>query len=1077
MSTISTDNREKRKLNYRKMLTRLGALLVVLAMAIYGVFYFWRPIEAAVTNKPNVFIYDNGAGSNAAAIETALGIANYNITRQATMPSLAVLNTYDAVIFSAGTIATPIDATERTALNSYLNSGVGHLIIEGNNVLNSHVSDSIITGSILKLNDWSTNTRNPGTIRINNTFHPVTHLVSSASFGTNVRAFTSAGSNLASWNQEDRPTYLLSAWEGSNRKRLVFIGFNWGGWAAGSREPLIRNAVKWVSDFAEVELANRAPANVNPGTTNVKMATLKFSSYANSKNSNFNTITSFAVYQTGNAVHSSVSAVKLWSSNAAGDLVGSLPLAQAVFDANGKATFKALNLKIDTTDKYYTVTYDIASPADEAKTVRLRLADVTQFTTFEGGRIKLSISGGNESVATTINNVTPPAVPTQVYATNLLTGNSIRVGWKANNEFDFVSYRVYRAVETTGGKGAYSFMGTVATNIYNNTGLTEFNRYYYKITAYDNAGNHSNYSAEAMAIPNRVPATPTGLNVTNPGTGHKLNLTWNAVTGEPNDPFNGNTPDLAGYDLYAATNPGGPFTRVNETPIPATGYTHTGLKNGITYYYKVDTEDRYGLESPLSATFGPVTPTDSTPPVIASHYPDDGQDYVETNVTIKVKFDELLDTAGGISTWIKLEQKHNDGSYTQIPGTVSYNPTTFELIFKPVSNLATVGNFRVTVPGGAGGVKSYATSPFLAATKVWTFGTVLNPHVDFQTNNTLCGYCHSAHTSSGTRLIKQTTILELCFMCHDGTGSAYDVKAGKYFNGERIVPLAAGGYDLALGSTSTHFTDLANYVYGGTGEKMNIDCNSCHEPHGSGNFRNIRTMVNNQPVTLRGFVYGPAYSQKTISGYEVTTYVYGWEQFCATCHPEYLIYHSVTTNTGEENWRHRTGVPLTGGTTGGRWAVSFPTPGLYTTLPTLGAPAGANITNYTVLTGGTLPANTYNYIVTTTNAVGESVYGKILQVQNTTPNARIQIEWERIENAYKYRIYRRTGTGNPDAMIVSDFKLLAEAPDYPASFIDDGTYTPQTASPPMTSSAQVGCITCHFAHGTPAITENGEPSR
>jgi len=314
-------------------------------------------------------------------------------------------------------------------------------------------------------------------------------------------------------------------------------------------------------------------------------------------------------------------------------------------------------------------------------------------------------------------------------------------------------------------------------------------------------------------------------------------------------------------------------------------------------------------------------------------------------------------------------------------------------------------------------------------------------------------------------------------MCHDGTGAAYDVKGGKYFNGQAAVPLPAGGYDLALGSTSTHFTDLANYVYGYPGlTKMTLDCNTCHEPHGTGNYRNIRTTINGQPVTVAAIAYGPAFSYKTVSGYEIISYVSGWEEFCGVCHGEYQVYHSVTTITGEENWRHRTGMPLTGGSTGGRWVVEYPTPGLYTTLPTLGPPTGANITNYTVFSGGSLPANTYNYVVTAKNAVGESVYGNILQVPNVPAGSRIQIRWERIENAYKYRIYRYAGAGDPNSMDVTQFRLVAEVPDSPQEYIDNVTSL-QDQSPPMTSTAKVTCITCHYVHGTPAVAENGEPTR
>ncbi|MHB9010539.1 MAG: hypothetical protein ACYC3E_00910, partial [Carboxydocellales bacterium] len=147
--------------------------------------------------------------------------------------------------------------------------------------------------------------------------------------------------------------------------------------------------------------------------------------------------------------------------------------------------------------------------------------------------------------------------------------------------------------------------------------------------------------------------------------------------------------------------------------------------------------------------------------------------------------------------------------------------------------------------------------------------------------------------------------------------------------------------------------------------------------------------------------------------------------------------------------------------------------GLLTTLPTEGAPAGANIYTHSVLSGGTLGVGTYNYIVTAVNAAGESKRGNIYQV--TTGSAgTIRISWEPIVNATSYRVYRYIGTGDPNLMDINNFAFLAELGDNSSSFDDAGQYSPDAArKPPATSDAKLMCLTCHYAHGSKATdTQN-----
>ncbi len=87
-----------------------------------------------------------------------------------------------------------------------------------------------------------------------------------------------------------------------------------------------------------------------------------------------------------------------------------------------------------------------------------------------------------------------------------------------------------------------------------------------------------------------APAAPTGLIATTPST-TSVDLDW-ADNGEA---------DLAGYDVYRAANPEGPYTKITASPVSASTYTDTGLTSGTLYAYQVRALDGSGNVSAASA--------------------------------------------------------------------------------------------------------------------------------------------------------------------------------------------------------------------------------------------------------------------------------------------------------------------------------------------------------------------------------------------------------------------------------------------------------------------------------------------
>lgn len=81
------------------------------------------------------------------------------------------------------------------------------------------------------------------------------------------------------------------------------------------------------------------------------------------------------------------------------------------------------------------------------------------------------------------------------------------------------------------------------------------------------------------------------------------------------------------------------------------------------------------------------------------------------------------------------------------------------------------------------------------------------PHVDFSTNSAPCASCHVTHTAVGGYLITQKTQEDLCFTCHDGTGSA-DITYQEF----------------SSTTGSRHPVQAGN-------NSGSLDCSDCHNPH------------------------------------------------------------------------------------------------------------------------------------------------------------------------------------------------------------------------------------------------------
>jgi len=108
-----------------------------------------------------------------------------------------------------------------------------------------------------------------------------------------------------------------------------------------------------------------------------------------------------------------------------------------------------------------------------------------------------------------------------------------------------------------------------------------------------------------------------------------------------------------------------------------------------------------------------------------------------------------------------------------------------------------------------------------SAQSAWAF---TDPHDSYSDATNLCQQCHKVHLALGPTLIfKELTEKEVCYSCHDGSGSNYNVKTG------------AGGFgESTLGSsTKVSYHPVPNTDLELEDPKHAMTCTNCHTPHKS----------------------------------------------------------------------------------------------------------------------------------------------------------------------------------------------------------------------------------------------------
>jgi hypothetical protein len=163
----------------------------------------------------------------------------------------------------------------------------------------------------------------------------------------------------------------------------------------------------------------------------------------------------------------------------------------------------------------------------------------------------------------------PPNAPGNLVAT-AVSPHQIDLTWQDNsdNEVGFIIER------KTGGYDAYGQIAILDEDVttYSNTGLSDGSLYYYRVRAYNQAGN-SEYSNDANAI-TPLPA-PTNL-VATAVSSHQINLTWQD-----------NSDNEQVFYIERKLSCHDPFVQIATVNANLTNYSDIGLSPGTVYYYRI----------------------------------------------------------------------------------------------------------------------------------------------------------------------------------------------------------------------------------------------------------------------------------------------------------------------------------------------------------------------------------------------------------------------------------------------------------------------------------------------------------
>ena len=192
--------------------------------------------------------------------------------------------------------------------------------------------------------------------------------------------------------------------------------------------------------------------------------------------------------------------------------------------------------------------------------------------------------------------VPTPAAPSAL-AASPASASQINLAWSDNSSNE-TGFKVERSVSSAGPWGQ---IGTTAASSYADTGLTGSTTYWYRVRAYNGAGDspYSNSTSAATLASVTVPAAPSNL-AASAASSSQINLSWLD-----------NSTNETGFKVERAGSSTGPWTQIGTAGAGALSYIDkTGLAASTPYWYRVRAFNTAG-DSSYSNTATATTPAAS----------------------------------------------------------------------------------------------------------------------------------------------------------------------------------------------------------------------------------------------------------------------------------------------------------------------------------------------------------------------------------------------------------------------------------------------------------------------------------
>jgi len=188
----------------------------------------------------------------------------------------------------------------------------------------------------------------------------------------------------------------------------------------------------------------------------------------------------------------------------------------------------------------------------------------------------------NQASATTSGTV-PPSAPSNLSASGV-TPTQVDLSW-TDNSGDETGFRISRKV---GAAGAWAVVGTAAAGATSirNTGLTPATLYFYRVTAFNNAGESAASNEAQVITPDVSPAAPSGLTVV-AASSRQANLAWRDNSGNE-----------TAFRIERRTGVAGSWEEIARVGANVALFQNSGLAPRTTYAYRVAALNEFAISAP-----------------------------------------------------------------------------------------------------------------------------------------------------------------------------------------------------------------------------------------------------------------------------------------------------------------------------------------------------------------------------------------------------------------------------------------------------------------------------------------------